>query len=378
MRMVQQEIFNIVRIISAFLMILFSIFLLRQKNVNKLSFRFLAGFLLSRSFILIGMLMWSFGLVAVFPQAAFFGTPFLFLYSPMLYLYTLTVTIPRFQWKKTCLLHFCPFGLVSIILLFRYVLQDPVAMVEMLRNNSVFDPLPFSIISVGLWIQFLVYALGSLYQFYRYQQRVKLFFSTIEQLKLSWIQFLLLAFFVWKFIFLTGYLYQIMGGGPGYPIFQIFIEIGFLYYASMIVLKGLQVQPIFNGNDHVENKYRTSPLTDEDKARYLDKMESTMQDKKPYLNPSMTLADLSKLSSIPMHYMSQILNEVLNQRFYEYVNQYRIEESKRLLSHPSTKKHTILETLYKAGFNSKSVFNAAFKKHVGMTPSEYKKNHLPT
>jgi len=36
-------------------------------------------------------------------------------------------------------------------------------------------------------------------------------------------------------------------------------------------------------------------------------------------------------------------------------------------------KKTVLEILYETGFNSKSVFNTAFKKHTGMTPTQFKK-----
>ena len=59
-----------------------------------------------------------------------------------------------------------------------------------------------------------------------------------------------------------------------------------------------------------------------------------------------------------------------------WVGQYRIGEAKRLLSGIDSKKKTVLEIIYESGFYSKSVFNTAFKKFTGQTPSEYKKSHL--
>ena len=99
-----------------------------------------------------------------------------------------------------------------------------------------------------------------------------------------------------------------------------------------------------------------------------------MIEHKLYREPLLTIKDISEKTSVPSHYVSQILNETLKEKFYDYVNKYRIEECKRILSGLSQNEKTILEVLYDVGFNSKSVFNNAFKKHVGMTPSEFKRN----
>jgi AraC-like DNA-binding protein len=55
------------------------------------------------------------------------------------------------------------------------------------------------------------------------------------------------------------------------------------------------------------------------------------------------------------------------------VNSYRIEEAGKRLADPAEDHKTILEIAYDTGFYSKSVFNTAFKKFTGMTPSQYKK-----
>lgn len=100
-----------------------------------------------------------------------------------------------------------------------------------------------------------------------------------------------------------------------------------------------------------------------------------MRHEKPFLEPELTLSDLSERCGIPVHYLSQILNENLNRNFYNFINSYRIEEAKRMLSDPEERNLTILEVLYTVGFNSKSVFNTAFKRFAGMTPTDFKKKH---
>jgi len=83
--------------------------------------------------------------------------------------------------------------------------------------------------------------------------------------------------------------------------------------------------------------------------------------------------DHAEKVSIPPYHLSQVINTCFNQNFFDFINSYRIKDSRRLLSEQDPDKKTIIEILYETGFNSKSVFNTAFKKHTGMTPSQFRK-----
>jgi YesN/AraC family two-component response regulator len=100
-----------------------------------------------------------------------------------------------------------------------------------------------------------------------------------------------------------------------------------------------------------------------------------MLEQKPFLEPSLTINDLADKTQIMPRYLSQIINECLNQNFYDFVNSYRINEAKKYLLQCSSRK-TILEILYEVGFNSKTAFNVAFKNMTGMSPTQYRKQHL--
>ena len=100
-----------------------------------------------------------------------------------------------------------------------------------------------------------------------------------------------------------------------------------------------------------------------------------MSEKKPYLENELTLAKLAEMLSVPQHHLSQILNEKLNQNFFDFVNNYRIQEAKKLLVSPDGGLLTILAIAEEVGFNSKSAFNNAFKKVTNTTPSEFRKNN---
>jgi len=72
---------------------------------------------------------------------------------------------------------------------------------------------------------------------------------------------------------------------------------------------------------------------------------------------------------VPRFRMSR---EMFGRNFCDFINVYRIEESKRLLSDPVRGERSILDIAYEVGFNSKSTFNSAFKKYTGMKPSEFR------
>jgi len=107
---------------------------------------------------------------------------------------------------------------------------------------------------------------------------------------------------------------------------------------------------------------------------YKSKLINLMEKNKPYLNQSLSLSDLVNQLAIPHRELSQVINETFNKNFYDFINSYRIGDFKQILDNGSNNKRIILEIAYKVGFNSKSAFNRAFKKHTGITPKEYKKS----
>ena len=100
-----------------------------------------------------------------------------------------------------------------------------------------------------------------------------------------------------------------------------------------------------------------------------------MEQQKPYRDASLTLVSMAQKLSISVAYLSQIINKSFNQNFNDFINSYRIKESKELLLNPSDGRKNILQIAYEVGFNSKTTFNSAFKKFTGVTPSEFKKSN---
>ena len=96
-----------------------------------------------------------------------------------------------------------------------------------------------------------------------------------------------------------------------------------------------------------------------------------MKTEKPYLDGELSLIKLAGLMDIPTHHLSQIINEQLKMNFFEFINEYRVEEVKQKMMENKNGLYTILSLALDSGFNSKSSFNSVFKKITRQTPKEF-------
>ena len=92
-----------------------------------------------------------------------------------------------------------------------------------------------------------------------------------------------------------------------------------------------------------------------------------------YLKPKLSLKMISKQTKLSEGYLSQIINSNTNNNFNDYINNLRVETAKKLLLDDDYFKYTITAIGLESGFNTKTSFYNAFKKHTGHTPNNYKK-----
>ena len=105
--------------------------------------------------------------------------------------------------------------------------------------------------------------------------------------------------------------------------------------------------------------------------RIAKKLDATMRNHTLWQNPSLSLHDLSRETGISQNNISQALNEHLGKNFYDYVNGWRIDAACIAMSETD---QSVLTISLDVGFNSKSTFNAAFKKIMHQTPRHYRTN----
>jgi AraC-like DNA-binding protein len=126
----------------------------------------------------------------------------------------------------------------------------------------------------------------------------------------------------------------------------------------------------------LQQKYAKSGLSEEQLQNYKCQLTELMQSEQAYLNADLTLPKLAAQVSCPVNHLSQVINSGFNMNFFDYVNQYRIKDAKKLLNLDDGHLQAILSVAFEVGFNSNSAFYTAFKKSCGMTPVKYRQSQI--
>jgi AraC-like DNA-binding protein len=124
-------------------------------------------------------------------------------------------------------------------------------------------------------------------------------------------------------------------------------------------------------------KYGRAALAPEERARLAQAIERAMQRERLYRDPLLSLPKLAAAVGSNPNDVSQVLNAHFGLGYHDYVSRLRVAEAQRILNDPD-RTETLLEILLEVGFNSKPVFNAAFKRETGLTPSEFRRRALAT
>ncbi|SIS60615.1 AraC-type DNA-binding protein [Chryseobacterium ureilyticum] len=105
---------------------------------------------------------------------------------------------------------------------------------------------------------------------------------------------------------------------------------------------------------------------------YFQKLELLCKDDHIYTDSTLNREKVAEKLGISSGYVSQIVNTVTGDNFAHYINQYRVEAVKEMISNPEYENYNLLTMGLEAGFTSKTTFFKAFKKVTGQTPNEYK------
>jgi AraC-like DNA-binding protein len=123
-------------------------------------------------------------------------------------------------------------------------------------------------------------------------------------------------------------------------------------------------------------KYAKSGLSVTQMHAYKERLELIMRTEQLFLRPDLTLPRLAVRMECTVNHLSQVINSGFGMSFFDYLNQYRVQHARQLLSNRDARNDAILNIAFAVGFNSNSAFYAAFKKCVGQTPAQYRQAHF--
>ncbi len=310
-----------------------------------------------------------------------YAFPFVaFTYGPLLYLYVQFITNPGRKFNWLAMIHFIPF----VVFLTVSVFFRELTLLKDLRN--FFTPDRFISLRIVYSTCFLlsvtVYSILAFIEIGRHQKKLKDMVSyTSGLITLNWLKVLSISYYVsFLVLFILGGLEIIGDFIPFDPYFVVFgfitiFSFAYSFYAiQQPVIFGQEVRIIDEEEENGKGteKYVKSGLKDKQAEVYLKKLISVMDTERPYLNRNLSIQDLSELTGIPRHHITQVLNENHGKNFFTFINEYRVKEVISRFGDPKNNNFTILAIAFDAGFNSKTTFNSIFKSQIGMTPSEYR------
>lgn len=327
--------------------VLFALYLCIFKKKKTLTNLLLGLILVFMAFRIGKSVMLNFG-DGLEPIFIFAGLAMLLLIGPLLRWYVLGMTHPNFNLEKAHYFELIPFVLIFIASLF------------VTKDWYESSKLVIIVFASGLFFIYLHLAFYITFS-WTTMKRVKKAHQTTQQTKsqraiLEWLQFLIIGLaIIW-----ASYVLNILDDTVPYVVgpMAYSLTIYFLSYKAFQLKAADLDGDVFKVNDnHV----------------LFNEIIQLVVHKAWYLESDLSLSKLSKKVGKSTQLVSSVINEHARQNFNDFINYYRIQDAKALLSSQEGEKYTISSIAFDMGFSSLSSFNSAFKKFEGTTPSAYRK-----
>ncbi len=238
-------------------------------------------------------------------------------------------------------------------------------------NTNFYRPLvsPFVFVTEFLWnVAFLYFSIS---HYRKYRVWLDENFSDTEKLKFDWLRNFL---YIFTFVFILGAVFDFTNSFLfklsyiQYFYFELVLAFTTYYLAIAGYLRSKTIELDFSA----ETEPRRTLLPAKELEKLKIKLQNLMETEKPYLNPQLTLTDLSRQIGVNSAVLSFVVNNGFGKNFNDFINAFRIEAVKEKLA--TADDAGLLGVAFDCGFNSKATFNRAFKKFTGISPKEFQEN----
>lgn len=352
---------------------LFVTLLLNNKSIRKSRANlFLSILLISLSFSIAHILFAGAVINHLSAKVFSIGDPTFYLVAPLLWFYSNEITGHRVKLEWKLLLHFLPFFLIIFFSLSLGSINSGEFNLFLINHHRL--------IIILFWltvvVQFSGYQVFVHRRWIAYQKFIQQEVSNTENISISWVRFFMVVFLLINLLFLLSFFAAIhLEDSSWLPK-----TTALIFSLSVFALgyKGILQREIFQKGEVIKPDDIATPssttVVNKPDQELITRLLFYMEQKKPYLDPELTLTQLAKDFSISRGQLSLLINEGIGDNFYDFINKYRIEAVKKLMIDPLVKNYNLFGIALEAGFKSKSTFNLIFKRFTGLTPTEYRKN----
>lgn len=304
------------------------------------------------------------------------------IHSTVFYLFVCEMTGLRTRYDRRLVFLLLPI-LVPVChwLIFLFVYDTPDKVKHYIDDALIKIPLNVTLINTYFTIINIIYLFLSYRRVKEYSIQIKQYVSNIHKINLQWLKqvtmFFLLAFItIPVFLILMQNMYlNCLFGQIVFTVFYLFLFFRTIHESAVFSDVSFAVEP---KEVVATSKYAKSIIKGEDIQIMYQKVKSFMDQEEIYLNPNITLKELSDKTGIGIHALSQVINQEFKMNFFELINSYRVEKAKSLLTNEKLLHHSIESIGYDSGFGTKSSFFSVFKKFTSQTPLEFRKNSTRT
>lgn len=378
---------DVVLWMTALQCLLFACLLLATNTKRHLSMIFLAAFLVAHALIpLHEMILWGLEFKLLvrnnLPEVYFLGAAAYYVDGALLLLCIKSLVFKDFQLKRSDLLHLLPLLAFVTFMVVTFYSKSHSERLHLINSETFVYGAGYTFMELFSKVVRFSYCFLCLQLVFKYKHLLKSTHSNVEKVDITWIRMLVIGFMiVMGFEAILAFSKTLYLFRPYHMDF--FQKMGLTCYYSMFILVNLLVftgiryfssfEPVKEEADKPKDGTKRKAADHLLNPELAQQIETAMRETQSYKLPDITLEHLATELSVPPRDLSMIINRHFGVNFYEFVNRYRIEEAKSLLSDPAHAATTITDIYLTVGFNSKSVFNTFFKKLVGTTPSQYRK-----
>ena len=319
------------------------------------------------------------GYFKVFPWLYFFAQGTCFLFAPLVYIYVCLFTGNPVRLRNP--LFICTALCVALVAYFalEFALM-PVTQQLIYLNGILNEPYPQQMVLANALFIIMqqVYFTVAAYKTYKYKKDINQLLSNFDKTRWQYIYRFIVI--IWILNLVTILLYA---GLPMVQVEYIYLPLVLTAIYFYILAYSFNQNSIFSATAYKEFSNANNQLPVAELHTEHIKTEEDMEDmkvlvldflteKEPFTNQDLTLETLAAEIQLPISRLSVIINKGLNKNFYDLINERRVDKSKKLLREMA-QANTIEYIAYESGFNSRASFYRAFKKHTGLTPTQFLK-----